>query len=105
MPEPDRARLGSGHIRLDADEVRFAPSRVEAWRGIRVVSLPYAQVASLVMTEPKGLARGRMVVRLSNGDSRSMSFRSGRLPTMRRTYRELWQRVREARGEDPGRGR
>ena len=102
MPEPDRARLGSGHIRLDPDTVTFRPSRVQAWRGIQAVTLRYAEVASLVMTEPKRLGRGRMIVRLSNGDAPSMAFGYNRLPAMRRTYRDLWQRVRAARREDPG---
>jgi hypothetical protein len=102
MPEPDLARLGSGHIRLEPDTVQFTPTRVQAWRGMRAVSFPYAEVASLVMTEPKRLGRGRMIVRLGNGDSPAMSFGYGRLPAMRRTYRDLWQRVRAARSEDPG---
>ena len=102
MPETDRARLGSGHIRLDPDTVQFTPSRVQAWRGVRTVTLAYAEVASLVMTEPKRLGRGRLIVRLSNGDSPSMSFGYNRLPAMTRTYRELWRRVRAARSDEPG---
>jgi hypothetical protein len=101
MPEPDRARLGSGRIRLDAEVVQFLPSKWEAWRGVRTSSFTYAEVASAVMTEPEGFGRGSLLLRLKNGDSFSMSFGSNRLPTMRRTYRELWQRVRAARGDDP----
>jgi hypothetical protein len=101
MPEPERARLGSGAIHLNSEAVHFTPSRIEAWRGVNAVSLPYEQVASLVMTDPKGFARGRLVVRLHDGESRSMSFGSRRLPTMRRLYRDFWRRVQAARGEDP----
>ena len=104
MPEPDGARLGSGHFRLDEGAVQFLPNRLEAWRGVRAVTLPYTEVAGLVMTEPKGLARGRLIVRLTNGESRSMSFGFDRLPKMRRIYRELWRRVQAARGEQPGAG-
>jgi hypothetical protein len=103
MPEPDRSRLGSGHVRLNADDVQFAPNRVESWRGVRATSVPYAEVASLVLTEPKRFGRGRMIVRLSNGDSPSMAFGYSRLPAMRRTYRDLWDRVRAARRQEPGR--
>jgi hypothetical protein len=102
MPEPDLSRLGSGRIRLDADVVRFLPSRAQAWRGIRPASITYAEVASLVMTEPKGLSRGRLVVRLGSGDAHVMSFRSGRLPRMRRIYRDVWARAQAARGESSG---
>ncbi len=94
MPEPDRSRLGSRHIRIEADSVEFLPSRLQAWRGIHAISFPYADIASLVMTDPHGLSRGRLVVRLGNGDAHTMSFRSGRLPGMRRIYREVWQRIR-----------
>ena len=103
MPEPDPARLGSGHIRLDTEVVHFFPRRLEAWRGIRPFSCAYADVASAVMTEPEGFGRGRLTLKLDNGEAHFLTFGSGRLPTMRRTYRELWQRVRAARGEEPGR--
>ncbi len=105
MPEPDRARLGSGHVRLDAEVVQFLPSQLQKWRGIESVSLRYADVASAVMTEPEGFGRGSLVLKLDNGESFSLSFGNSRLPTMRRTYRELWQRVRAARGDEPGTGR
>jgi hypothetical protein len=102
MPEPDRARLGSGHIRLDAEVVQFLPSKWEAWRGISAVSFAYTEVASVVMTEPEGFGRGTLVVRLDSGESHSMSFGSNRLPKLRQTYREMWRRVQAARGDDPG---
>jgi hypothetical protein len=103
MPEPDRDRLGSRHVRLDPEAVHFLPSRVEAWRGIEPVSIRYADVVSVVMTEPRGRGRGRLIVRLVNGESHSMSFGVNRLPRLRPVYRELWRRVQAARGE-PGPG-
>src|SRR3954453_16992343 len=97
MPQPDLRRLGSGHTRLEPELVTFLPRRVEAWRGIRAVSFRYADVASVVMTEPDGFGRGRLLLRLNSGAAFSMSFSAGRLPRMRRTYRDLWQRVETAR--------
>ncbi len=102
MPEPDLPRLGSGHIRLEPELVTFLPRRVEAWRGISAVSFRYAEVASVVMTEPEGFGRGQLLLRLNSDESFSMSFRPGRLPRMRRTYRDLWHRVETARGNGPG---
>ena len=99
MPERDLPRLGSGRIRLEPELVSFLPSRVEAWRGIRAVGFRYSEVASAVMTEPEGFGRGRLVLRLESGESFSMPFGTGRLPRMRRTYRDLWHRVQGARGQ------
>lgn len=101
MPEPDLPRLGSGHIRLEPEIVSFLPSRVEAWRGVRAAGFRYAEVASVVMTEPEGFGRGLLLLRLNSGESFSMSFRPGRLARMRRMYRELWHRVQTARGQEP----
>jgi hypothetical protein len=101
MAQPNLARLGSGPVRLNAAFVHFEPSRMQAWRGVGPVSLPFADVQSLVMTDPEGFSRGHLVVRLTSGEAFSMSFGSNRLPKMRRIYRELWRRVQEARGETP----
>jgi hypothetical protein len=101
MSEPDLPRLGSGHVRLEPELVTFLSRRIEAWRGIRAVSFRYAEVASVVMTEPDGFGRGRLLLRLDDGRSCSMPFRPGQLPQMRRTYRELWHRVQTARGNRP----
>jgi hypothetical protein len=105
MPEPDPVRLGSGHIRLEAEVVHFLPSKWQAWRGISAASFAYADVASVVMTEPEGFGRGTLVLRLDDGESYSMSFGSNRLSKMRQTYRELWRHVQEARGGKSGPGR
>jgi hypothetical protein len=101
MSEPDLPRLGSGHIQLEAELVSFVPTRVEAWRGVSAFSFRYAEVASVVMTEPEGFGQGRLLLRLQSGESYSMTFRPGRLPRMRRTYRDLWHRVETARTKRP----
>jgi hypothetical protein len=101
MPEPDLPRLGSGHIHLEPELVSFVPNRVESWRGVSALSFKYAEVASVIMTEPEGVGRGRLLLRLNSGESFAMSFRPGRLPRMRRTYRDLWHRVETARGQRP----
>jgi hypothetical protein len=101
MPESDRARLGSRHIRFDAAVAHFLPGRLESWRGVRAITLPYAQMTSVLMTEPKARARGRLIVRTESGESYEMAFGSGKLSRMTRTYRELWRRVAEARGDGP----
>ncbi len=100
----DGARLGSGPIHLDAEGVLFTPRRREAWRGMRAVSLPYAQIVGLSMTEPKRGARGCLTARISDGETLSMSFGSYRLSEMQRVYAEVWRRVRAARAEEPERG-
>jgi hypothetical protein len=98
MPEPDLPRLGSGHIRLEPEVVTFVPKKLEAWRGVGTAGFRYVDIASVVMTEPEGVGRGRLVLRLHSGEAFSMTFRPGRLPRMRGTYRDLWQRVEAARG-------
>ncbi len=105
MAECDGARLGSGPIHLDAEGVLFAPRRREAWRGMRDVSLPYAQIVGLSMTEPTRRARGCLTARLEDGEIFSVSFGSYRLPEMRRVYAEVWRRVRTDAADESGRHR
>lgn len=93
-------------VRLDEDGVRLLPSRAQRWRGVGEVSIPYARIAGLTMTEPQGLVPGTLTVRLrDNGDACTFSFGPFQLREMRRTYAELWARVSAARDEDSATGR
>jgi hypothetical protein len=58
-------------------------------------------MVSVLMTEPKGRARGRLILRMDGGESYEMTFGFNRLPKMTRDYRELWRRVTTARGKEP----
>ncbi len=102
MPQPDGTRLGSGAIRVDLEAVQFLPTRLQGWRGVRAVRLPYAEMSGLAMTEPTGLDRGRLSIRLHDGRALALAFAAHRLPEMRRVYAEIWGHVRAARVDDPG---
>jgi hypothetical protein len=92
--------LGSASVRLDACGVSFLPGRIQRWRGAQQVEVPYARIAGLTMTEPRGLGHGTLTLRMhSNGDACSVSFRHSRLREMRRVQAEIWRRARTARDE------
>lgn len=85
-------------MRLDDVGVCFTPSRLQRLRGERAKSVPFAAITGVSMTEPKGLTRGKLTLRLRRaGEELSVTFRSSELEEMRLLQAELWRRSRPAR--------
>lgn len=94
--------LGVAFVEMSDDAVRFVPRRFARWRGAQPVTIPYADIEGLSMTEPEGLAHGRLTVRLADGgEDCSLWFGPFRTRDMQRVYAEMWRRTRDARADGP----
>lgn len=96
--------LGLASVRLDVDGVSFVPSRLRRARRAQQVSLPYATIARVSMTEPHGLARGTLTVCLTSGERYAVSYPTSKVREMRRTQQQIWRRSVAARDEGSARG-